>query len=306
MGSARSANRSSREAGYLLTGNEPNGRKMPRRGRSVGASAADTVRQAPRRVNEIATMVTILSIDGGGIRGLLPARVLQEIRRRLDLIGEKRPFSELFDLIAGTSSGALVALAVALRKEDGTERYSASEIVELYARRGTEIFPPSFRSVIHAAVQAFRHKYAPGLFERFLRDIFGDASLKSAATNLLITSFDTEAMQPHCMKRRPARGEWLTDPDYYMRDVARASSAAPTYFSSCAYESHWHAACQILADRRSGVREQSVWACVRGNDKDLPFGIRVSHPVHSNRRSSIWISLSGHLLVGLHGVGESG
>ena len=175
-------------------------------------------------------MVTILSIDGGGIRGLLPARVLQEIRHRLDLAGESRPFSELFDLIAGTSSGALVALAIALRKEDGTERYSASEIVELYARRGTEIFPPSFRSAIHAVMQAFRHKYSPGPFERFLREIFGDASLKSAATNLLITSFDTEAMQPHCMKRRPARGEWLTDPDFYMRDVARASAAAPTYF----------------------------------------------------------------------------
>jgi patatin-like phospholipase/acyl hydrolase len=80
-------------------------------------------------------MVTILWIDGGGVRGILPARVLQEIRRRLDLGGEKRPFSELFDLIAGTSSGALIALAIALRNDDGTQRYSSSEIVELYTRR---------------------------------------------------------------------------------------------------------------------------------------------------------------------------
>ena len=182
------------------------------------------------KFTEKQTMVTILSIDGGGIRGLLPARVLQEIRRRLDLIGERRPFSQLFDLVAGTSSGALTALAIALPDKDGAERYSASEIVELYTRRGTEIFPPSFRSAIHAAVQAFRHKYPPEPFERLLREVFGDASMRSAATNLLITSFDTEAMQPHCLKRRPARGEWLTDPDYYMRDVARASAAAPTYF----------------------------------------------------------------------------
>ena len=57
-------------------------------------------------------MVTILSIDGGGIRGLLPARVLQEIRFRLEKRGERRAYSELFNLVAGTSTGALIALAI--------------------------------------------------------------------------------------------------------------------------------------------------------------------------------------------------
>ncbi|HUZ17219.1 MAG TPA: patatin-like phospholipase family protein [Spirochaetia bacterium] len=175
-------------------------------------------------------MITILSIDGGGIRGLLPARILQEIRRRLDGAGERRPFSVLFDLIAGSSTGALIALALSLLNADGSERYSSAEIVELYARRGTEIFPPSLRAALRTAVQVFRHKYPAEPFEHLLREIFGDATLRSAATNLLITSFDTEAMQPHCMKRRPARGDWIDDDDYYMRDAARASAAAPTYF----------------------------------------------------------------------------
>lgn len=175
-------------------------------------------------------MVTILSIDGGGIRGLLPARVLEEIRRRLDGSGESRPFFDLFDLIAGTSTGALIALALALPDDDGTERFTASQIVELYERRGTELFPASFRSALHTAVQAFRHKYSAEPLERLLREVFGDASLRGAATNVLVTSFDTEAMQPHCMKHRPRRGDWTDDPDYYMKDAARASAAAPTYF----------------------------------------------------------------------------
>lgn len=175
-------------------------------------------------------MVTILSIDGGGIRGLLPARVLEEIRRRLNTAGERRPFFDLFDMMAGTSTGALIALALSLRNRDGTERFTAAQVVELYERRGTEIFPPSFRSALHTAVQAFRHKYSAEPFERFLLDVFGSESLQGAATNLLVTSFDTEAMQPHCMKRRPGRRDWAADPDYYMRDVARASAAAPTYF----------------------------------------------------------------------------
>lgn len=174
-------------------------------------------------------MVTILGIDGGGIKGLLPAMVLKEIRQRLDSAGEKRQFFELFDLISGTSTGALIALGLSLKHEDGGERFSASDIVNLYKKRGRDIFPPSHK-VVHTAVQAFRYKYHPESYERMLMDLFGDKTLKDAKTNLLITSFNTEKMEPHCMKHRPEKGDWVDDPNYYMRDVARASSAAPTYF----------------------------------------------------------------------------
>lgn len=175
-------------------------------------------------------MVAILAIDGGGIRGLLPARILQEIQRRMGSSGDREPLARHFDLIAGTSTGSLIALGTALLDREGTERYTASDIVDLYLRRGKEIFPPALRSTVHTAVQAFHNKYAAAGLERLLRELFGDASLKSAATNLLVTSFDTEAMEPHCMKRRPPRGKWASDFDYYMRDAARASAAAPTYF----------------------------------------------------------------------------
>lgn len=175
-------------------------------------------------------MVRILAVDGGGIRGVLPARVLQEIQERMERLGDRVPLARHFDLIAGTSTGALIALGTALTDSDGAERYSASDIVDLYLRRGKEIFPPALRTTVHTAVQAFHNKYAAAGLERLLLELFGDASLKAAATNLLITSFDTEAMEPHCMKRRPPHGEWTNDFDYYMRDAARASAAAPTYF----------------------------------------------------------------------------
>ncbi len=170
-------------------------------------------------------MKTILSIDGGGIRGVLPARILQEIRRRLDSEGEERPFYQLFDLVAGTSTGALIALALSLSNEDGSECYTASSIVDLYEKRGREIFPYSYQRPIHTAIQAFRHKYSSEFYEKLLYDFFGDNTMQDACTNLIITSFDTEAMEPHCMKKR-------NEPDinYYMRDAARASSAAPTFF----------------------------------------------------------------------------
>ena len=175
-------------------------------------------------------MKTILSIDGGGIRGILPARILQEMRRRLDEHGDNRPFHEMFDLIAGTSTGALIALGLVSIDKEGRERFSASDIVDLYKIRGKEIFPPTAMHSLRTAIQAFRYKYSPEIYERLLYDFFGDTTIQDAATNLIITSFDTEAMEPHCIKKRDKHKDAYADHNYYMRDAARASSAAPTFF----------------------------------------------------------------------------
>jgi len=71
--------------------------------------------------------MNILSIDGGGIRGIIPAIVLAEIERRT---GSK--IAGLFDLIAGTSTGGILALGLTRPGNDGTPRYSASDLVTLY------------------------------------------------------------------------------------------------------------------------------------------------------------------------------
>ena len=193
--------------------------------------------------DESGRVVKILSIDGGGIRGLIPALVLREIERRLGEAGRARPFASIFDLIAGTSSGALIALGLALpatpaRGSDprigGPARepaLSMNDIVDFFARRGHEIFPPSLGRKLRTTVQAFRHKYDGLGFEKVLAETFGEATLKDALTNLLITSFDSESLEPCCLKNRPYRPEWADDDNFYMRDAARASSAAPTFFS---------------------------------------------------------------------------
>lgn len=206
--------------------------------------------------------VRILSIDGGGIRGLIPSVILREIRNRLRSTGRERPFSELFDLIAGTSAGSLVALGLALpadkeaeaspRTRRGARRSGVEamheplpsggrsfvqrpaldidDIVQLYLTRGSEIFPRHrFRS-LRTVVQAFAEKYESTGLETVLRDVFGEATIQDGLTNLLITSYDTERMEPFFFKKRPRRGEWQGDLNFYMRDAARASSAAPTYF----------------------------------------------------------------------------
>jgi len=185
-------------------------------------------------------VVKILAIDGGGIRGLIPALILHELERRLGAAGEKRSFASIFDLIAGTSTGALIALGLALPKSieatSGSRDHASSpalsldDIVDLYAKRGQEIFPPDLRRKLRSTVQAFRCKYDGTGLDRVLNETFGEATLKDGLTNLLVTSFDSKSMQPHCLKNRPHRLEWADDSNFYMRDAARASSAAPTFF----------------------------------------------------------------------------
>ena len=88
----------------------------------------------------------VLSIDGGGIRGIIPARILQHIEEQTD-----KSICHLFDLIAGTSTGGIIALALTRPKRSrgkSEPAYKAEDIVDLYAREGGSIFNRSTRHTI--------------------------------------------------------------------------------------------------------------------------------------------------------------
>ena len=86
-------------------------------------------------------MYRILSIDGGGIRGVIPAVLLAEMEKRTE-----RPVSELFDLIAGTSTGGILAagLSVPDLANPAVPKFTAGRLLALYEKRGEEIFSRSF------------------------------------------------------------------------------------------------------------------------------------------------------------------
>ncbi|HUW40061.1 MAG TPA: patatin-like phospholipase family protein [Rectinemataceae bacterium] len=182
-------------------------------------------------------MVKILSIDGGGIRGLIPALILRELEVQLRRKGKERPLGTAFDLMAGTSTGALITLGLALPDVSAAAdpsvwrpALSVDRIVDLYERRGVEIFPPTSHVGWREAMQAIKNKYSGAGIEGVLAETFGDVTMRQGLTNLLVTSFDPEKMEPRCIKNRPPREEWADDLDFYMRDAARATTAAPTYF----------------------------------------------------------------------------
>jgi patatin-like phospholipase/acyl hydrolase len=161
----------------------------------------------------------VLSIDGGGIRGLIPALVLTEIETR----SEKRIF-ELFDLIAGTSSGGILACALC-----APDPLPAEQLVSLYQDEGPTIFDRDVFQRIRSGEGLLDERYDADALERALDRFLSDKRLAEAKPDLLVPAFNMTEPGPNFFKTRKARETPDTD-DFPLSVVARATSAAPTYF----------------------------------------------------------------------------
>ena len=159
----------------------------------------------------------ILSIDGGGIRGIIPAMVLADVERRTG-----RPISSLFDLIAGTSAGGIIALCITKPGEDGEPEYTAQEIAELYFERGGKIFSSSLLHQLSSVWGVLDEKYPATEVEKVFDDYLGSARLKDALTNVLVTAFEIQKRTPWFFpqhQRQAVRRVRLPDEEGRPRDV---------------------------------------------------------------------------------------
>ncbi len=181
-------------------------------------------------------MKKILSIDGGGVRGIIPAVVLADLERRTG-----KPVSELFDLITGTSVGGMLALGLTVPGLKGEPKYSAKVLGELLKRDMPTIFKRTLLMKLPFGQYLYR-RYSERGMENVLENYFGEARLSDALTNVLITSYEIENRSPEFFRKPHSRKGEVTDPlkpkndgtpphkDIYMKEAARATSAAPTYF----------------------------------------------------------------------------
>jgi hypothetical protein len=166
----------------------------------------------------VAERVRVLSIDGGGIRGIIPALVLAE----LELRTARRVF-ELFDLIAGTSTGGILACALC-----APDPLPARELIALYEDQGPEIFDRSVWQRVRSGEGLLDEKYDAAALDRALARYLPDKKLSEAKPDLIVPAYDTAAPGPYFFKTRRAR-ESAAD-DHPLSVVARATAAAPTYF----------------------------------------------------------------------------
>ena len=163
--------------------------------------------------------IKVLAIDGGGIRGIVPAIILSEIQKRLGT-----DLNNVFDLISGTSTGGIIALGIGTRCNSG-QPYSPDELLQLYVQSGPAIFE---KNLLTPEKELIRPKYSPDGLEAALDKFFGDAEFKTALTPLLISSYDLQGQLPFFFKSHKIAAQ----PNYNwpVVSVARATSAAPTFF----------------------------------------------------------------------------
>jgi len=174
-------------------------------------------------------LIKVLSIDGGGIRGIIPAMVLNVIERAAE-----KPICQLFDLIAGTSTGGILALGLTKPNPDDPTQphYPAEKLIDIYEQEGPTIFSRSVWHKLHSAWNLSDEKYPSLGIEGVLKDYFEDALLSQALTELVVPSYEIEDRNCFFFKRSKARAK-PSDEDFLMRQVARSTSAAPTYFEPC-------------------------------------------------------------------------
>lgn len=169
----------------------------------------------------------ILSVDGGGIKGLYSAYILKKFEDKFNTIT-----SDQFDMICGTSTGGLIALAVALK-------VPATDICNFYIEEGPVIFPkqkkikvPFFRTIDYGFLKqvALGGKYADKGLKSSLGKIFGNKIIGDCNNLLCIPSYSVTEAKPKVFKYDHIEGDLSRDNDAPIIDIALATSAAPTYF----------------------------------------------------------------------------
>jgi hypothetical protein len=167
----------------------------------------------------------ILSIDGGGIKGLYSASILKRLEEK-----SKKKSGDCFDMICGTSTGGIIALGLASGKE-------ASDLVDLYNLNGNKIFPTAkykifrfFQKRWNGAKQVlFWGKFSAKPLTRILKENFGTTTLGELNNLVCIPSFNLISGMPRVFKFPHKEGGFFMDKKIPLVDAALATSAAPTY-----------------------------------------------------------------------------
>jgi uncharacterized protein len=182
--------------------------------------------------------VNVLSIDGGGIRGIIPAMVLAAIEKRTG-----KAIADLFDVVAGTSTGGILACSLARPGDDGRPVHTANDLIDLYVEDGPKIFDRSLLKRITSADGLTDERYDNEALRASLAKHLGDSRLKDALCEVFVTAYELRLRDAFFFRSRRARGVDLPagaqadEYDFAMADVALATSSAPTYFEPVEIES---------------------------------------------------------------------
>jgi len=218
--------------------------------------------------------VRILSLDGGGIRGIIPAYILQHVEEKFQEIA-KNPnlrIADLFDIIVGTSTGGILSCFYLTpnpseEKDAPISKYPASEALDFYVKKGYDIFDLSKRNNWLGIRSLFNaNTYSPKKLEQIFLQEFGELKMHDLIKPCLVTTYDLNrkasfffhSSEPKEKKRK-----------FYIRDVTRSTSAAPTYFPPAIIKNL--ASDETMVNIDGGVFANNPTMCAYAEARDSEF-----------------------------------
>ncbi|XP_026382797.1 patatin-like protein 2 isoform X1 [Papaver somniferum] len=185
-------------------------------------------------------LVTVLSIDGGGVKGLISGVVLAFLEAELQkLDGKEVRLADYFDVIAGTSTGGLITAMITAPDNNNRPLYAAKDIVPFYLKLSPKIFPHKnsgglLGSVVNLFGTVAGPKYNGKYLHSLLKQFLGDTRMQQTLSSIVIPAFDIKLLQPVIFSTGEAKRD--VTKDALLADVCIGTSAAPTYFPAHYFE----------------------------------------------------------------------
>jgi len=218
----------------------------------------------------------ILSIDGGGIRGIISCKILEFIENEIGNL------HETFDLMVGTSTGGIITLGLAAPGEDKEScAFDAKALANIYEHHGKDIFGKRKGNFILRRIPFIKPYRSVGL-NNLLNQKFGRRELKSCLTDVLVTSYDLKKGRPFYFSSRLARER--DEENFSLKSIARSTSAAPIYFEPSLVQIR-EAEDLALVDGGILANNPSILAYIEGKELYKRMPDKVHSPVHSKSTS---------------------
>ncbi|KAK4722804.1 hypothetical protein R3W88_013037 [Solanum pinnatisectum] len=197
-------------------------------------------------------LITVLSIDGGGIRGIIPATILSFLESQLqELDGSDARLADYFDVIAGTSTGGLVTAMLTAPDENNRPLYAAKDITPFYLEHCPKIFPQKkcglFAPIGNIVQTLIGPKYDGKYLHEVVKEKLKDTRISNTITNVVIPTFDIKKLQPTIFSTYETKRAACYDAK--LSDICISTSAAPTYLPAHYFK---------VEDGKDNVREHHL------------------------------------------------
>lgn len=192
----------------------------------------------PVRPPTFGNLITVLSIDGGGIRGIIPGVILDFLELELQkLDGEDARIVDYFDVISGTGTGGLLTAMLTSPDKNNRPLFAAKDIKDIYLKNSPDIFPQACHPVsfITSAFSTLvGPKYDGDCLHSLVKEKLGDTKLHQTLTNIVIPTFDIKRLQPMIFSSYEVKNSpWS---DALLSDICIGATAAPTYLPAHYFE----------------------------------------------------------------------